>query len=214
MATAVTFTSLIADLKNYPHRGSASDTRYNDQLPRLIQKAEARLAQDAKVLINRVPIAWTLSAGLPTLEKPAYWRSTVSFLLYFGSGFTQKRLLIAMPKEAIDTYWSSPANQGIPRFYADYDEDHWFFAPTPQVANPVEYIVDLQATPLDQMNQTNFWTRKAPNLLLDAAMLEAAIFLKNADDIGMRRTNYQETLGSVLGENISRKTDRTQRADK
>lgn len=211
---AVTYTSLVADMKAYPQQNSSTAIRYHAQIPRLIQKAISRLGQEAKTLINRVPIQDEMITGNAVLAKPAYWRNTVSFVIAYGVSFANTKTLEQHTKEFIQTYWSTPRDTATPKYYGDYDQDHWLFGPTPSAPFPVEYVVDLQAAPLDETTETNFWTEKAPNLLVDACMLEAAIFL-NPDSPGKIQTRqgvYDRTLQAVLGEKAQQQSDRTQRS--
>lgn len=212
MATATTYDTLVLDLKNYPWRNTASDTRYNEQIPRIIQKAIFRLGQEAPTLINRVPVIGALTANNPVLDKPSFWRATVSFAMAYGVGFTQRKPLELRTKEYIDTYWEVPADTDVPKFYGDYDEAHFIIAPTPDADYPVELVIDMQAAPLDASNQTNFWTQKAPNLLLDCCLYEMAIFLKNFDDVNTRREIYRDSLAAIMGEKARQMSDRTEKA--
>lgn len=209
---ATTYVSLTADLKNYFARGSASDVRYNDQIPSLIQKAVERLGLECKSLVNRVPLQDALQAGVPVLTKPAYWGATTSFIIAKGQSFNTLKPLEPRTKEFINTYWEVPSDVAEPKFYGDYDQDRWIIGPTPDQPYPVEFIVDLQAEPLDESNTTNVYTEKAPDLLLAACLFEAEIFLNGSNPvkIAQREKTYDRVLSGYGGERVTQGTDRTE----
>jgi len=210
MPAVVTYNSLVADMKNYQQRGSSQDTRYIDQIPRLIAKAEFRLAADAKTLINRTPITGALTTGSPVLDKPAFWRNTISLTMGTGAGFNTLVPLYLRDIEYIRFAYPLLTSTSQPKYYADYDMEHWYIGPIPNNDYPIETIVDMRVTPLDATNQTNFYTVYVPNLLVDACMFEASIFLKNWGEVPMREKTYQGSLGGALKEQAQRITDRTQ----
>jgi hypothetical protein len=216
MATATTYTSLVADLQNYPGRGSSSDTRYNNQIPAIIQMAQERLATECATLISRVPIQDAMQAGVAVLTKPNFWNGTISMIIATGPTFNKLVPLLPRSKEFINTYWEIPEDTAEPKFYGDYDQDRWIIGPTPNAAFPVEYVIDLQAEPLDEDTQTNVWTEKAPNLLVAACLFEAEIFLNGNDSpkTQAKERTYDRLLQGYGGKRVADVTDRTEKADK
>ena len=116
-------------------------------------------------------------------------------------------------KEFIQTYWPNPATTGVPRFYGDYDENHWILGPTPALAYPVQYVVDQSPVPLSAENQTNLYTIKAPIVLQAACFLESDIFLKNWDNMGAREKDFEASVADLTGEKLRLLTDRSMRAE-
>lgn len=204
MATAVTYTSLVADLKAYPGRGSTSDARYNEQIPRIITAAHERLAVECTSLISRVPIQDAMQIGLAVLTKPNFWQSTVSMVIATGQTFNRLVVLAPKSKEFINAYWEIPEDTAEPKYFGDYDQDRWIIGPTPNAAYPVEYVVDLQAEPLDEATQSNVWTEKAPNLLVAACLFEAEIFLNgnNSAKTGAKEAIYDRLLAGYGGKRV------------
>lgn len=212
-ASILTYTSLVADMKNYAERGTDTDTRFNDQIPALIARAENRLAMRLKTLLTRPTINDTLTPSNNRLLKPSYWRNTVSMMLASGTGFNTIQPLFPRTKEYIQTYWPNPATTGVPRFYGDYDENNWIIAPTPTLAYPVQYVVDQSPPPLTAENQTNLYTTKAPLVLQAACFMESDIFLKNWDSLEARKADFEQAVADLTGEKLRLLTDRTQRAE-
>lgn len=209
----LTYTTLVENMKNYAERGTSTDTRYNDNIPVMIARAENRLAMRLKTLLTRPTINDTLTPGNPTLTKPSYWRNTVSMMVAYGTGFVLQQPMWPRTKEFIQTYWPNPATTGVPRFYGDYDENHWILGPTPTLAYPVQYVVDQSPVPLSAENQTNLYTIKAPLVLQAACFLESDIFLKNWDNMGAREKDFEASVADLTGEKLRLLTDRSMRAE-
>ena len=209
----LTYTTLVENMKNYAERGTDTDTRYNDNIPVMIARAENRLAMRLKTMLTRPTINDTLTPGNPTLTKPSYWRNTVSMMVAYGTGFVLQQPMWPRTKEFIQTYWPNPATTGVPRFYGDYDENHWILKPTPALAYPVQYVVDQSPVPLSAENQTNLYTIKAPIVLQAACFLESDIFLKNWDNMGAREKDFEASVADLTGEKLRLLTDRSMRAE-
>ena len=216
MATTTTFASLQTDLRRYLERGFtlASDEIVYEQLPRLINLAERRIARELKVqgLINIVTS--NFQPGLAVYPKPDRWRSTVSF--NFGQGTNNNEYTQLWPRsyEYVRSYWPDREQTGVPVFYADYDYNNWIVSPTPDAAYPFEVLV-YQLTPLlDDANQSNWLTEYAPQLLLYASLLEATPFLKNDERIAVWQQMYDRAAQALNGEDLSKILDRsTKRAE-
>ena len=213
MATTTTFTTLLEDLRRYLERGFTleSDQLVYEQLPRLINLAERRIARELKVqgLIN--VLTGTFQAGLAVYPKPDRWRTTVSF--NFGSGDQNNEYTQLFPRdyEYVRSYWPDRTQTGVPIFYADYDYNNWIISPTPDAAYPFEVLVYQILPLLDESNQTNWLTEYAPQVLLYACLLEATPFLKNDERIAVWQQMYDRAAQSLNGEDLSKILDRSAR---
>ena len=213
MATTTTFTTLQEDLRRYLERGFTleSDQIVYEQLPRLINLAERRIARELKVegLIN--VITSTMSPGLAVYPKPDRWRSTVSFNFGNGSQNNDYNQLFPRSYEYVRSYWPDRSPTGTPRFYADADYNNWIIAPTPDAAYPFEVLVYQILPLLDDANQTNWLTEYAPQVLLYASLLEATPFLKNDERVGLWQQMYDRAAQALNGEDLSKILDRSAR---
>jgi hypothetical protein len=213
MVQTTTFTTLQEDIRRYLERGFtlASDAIVYEQIPRLINLAERRIARELKVqgLINVVTSS--LQPGLAVYPKPDRWRSTVSF--NFGSGDQNNEYNQLFPRdyEYVRSYWPDRTQTGFPLFYADYDYSNWIIAPTPDAAYPFEVLVYQLLPLLDDSNQTNWLTEYAPQVLLYATLLEATPFLKNDDRIPVWQQMYDRSTQALNGEDLSKILDRSAR---
>tara|TARA_R110002126_G_scaffold101185_11_gene233158 strand:- start:7695 stop:8348 length:654 start_codon:yes stop_codon:yes gene_type:complete len=213
MATTTTFTTLQEDLRRYLERGFTleSDQIVYEQLPRLINLAERRIARELKVegLIN--VITSTMSPGLAVYPKPDRWRSTVSFNFGNGSQNNDYNQLFPRSYEYVRSYWPDRSQTDVPLFYAEYDYNNWIIAPTPDAAYPFEVLVYQILPLLDDANQTNWLTEYAPQVLLYASLLEATPFLKNDERVGLWQQMYDRAAQALNGEDLSKILDRSAR---
>lgn len=203
MAYTMTYSSLLEDLRRYLERGFTAETDpvVYDQLPRLINMAERRIARELKIQGFLRFVQTTLVPGTAVYEKPDRWRDTVSM---FAAGAP----LFARSYEYLRSYWSDESQRATPQFYADYDYNHWLIAPTPVAAATIEIGYYELPRLLDEDTQTNWLTTYAPNVLLYAALLEAAPFLKNDERIGTWQAAYDRAAQALDGEDLKKILDR------
>ena len=210
MATAMTYTSLLDDLRNYLERGAtlATDPSVFLQLPSLIGLAERRLARELKVQGTVNVVNSAMIQGQATYPKPDRWRETVSMRVGTGTNYNTTQEIFPRAYEYMRQYWPNQTLTGTPRFYADYDYQNWFFAPTPSDDFPYELIYYELPPLLGDDVQTNWFTEYAPNALLYASLMEAAPFLKNEEIIPIWQAFYDRAIAALNGEDIRQIVDR------
>lgn len=211
MAQAMTFTTLKEDLRRYLERGAtlATDPVVFEQIPRLINLAEHRIARELKVQGFINPVTTAMNVGQSVYAKPDRWRETVS--INIGTGTTNARRATVLPRsyEYCRTYWPNESDTATPLFYADYDDEHWLFSPTPDDAYPMEILYYQLPPLLDDSTQTNWLTDQAPQVLLYGALLEATPFLKNDERIATWQAFYDRVASALNGEDLSKIIDRS-----
>lgn len=177
MAEAMTYDSLVQDIKDYAER---SDSPFLNQIPRFIMLAENRIASEVHGLGYLEYDTSTLTANNPVFPKPALWRETASFSVTVSN---ERKFLKQRPYSFCRKYWPNENLTGEPIYYSDYGYEHFLIAPTPSSNYDVEIAYHKRPVPLDSTNQVNWTTQYAPQLLLYASLLEAQIFLKLANRI-------------------------------
>ena len=211
MATAMTFTTLKQDVQRYLERGNtlASDPIVFEQIPRLINLAERRIARELKIegFINVV--TGTLSAGQSVYPKPDRWRDTVSMSIGTGATLDNRKVLFARVYEYLRSYWPNALETDTPLFYSDYDYSHWLLAPTPDAEYPFEILYYELPPLLDESVQTNWITEYAPQLLLYGTLVEATPFLKNDERIQVWQSMYDRAAAMLNGEDLAKILDRS-----
>ena len=210
MATNMTFTTLKEDVQRYLERGSsyASDPVVFEQIPRLINLAERRIARELKVQGFIHVVNGTMAVGQSVYDKPDRWRDTISVNFGTGPTLSKRTPLFTRSYEYCRAYWPDESETSQPLFYSDYDYDHWLFAPTPDAAYPFEILYYELPPLLDDATQTNWLTEYAPQLLLYGTLLEATPFLKNDERITTWQNYYDRAAGMLNGEDLAKILDR------
>lgn len=203
MSYVMTYDSLLVDLRRYLERGftQESDQIVYDQLPRLITLGERRIARELKISAFIRAVTTPIVAGVAVYEKPDRWRDTVSMI-------NDGKPLFIRSYEYIKNYWPDLEQTGTPEFYADYDFQHWIIGPTPSTNSVLEILYYEQPRLLAPDFQTNWVTEYAPDLLLYAALLEAAPFLKKDERIQTWQALYDRAAQAINGEDLKRILDR------
>ncbi len=199
MAESMTFDSLMNDIAKYCER---NDSWFLDQIPRFIMMAEVRIASESKPLGFLRVVRGTLSG--PVMAKPARWRQTKSFAIKVNGSFQylQKRTL-----EYCRVYWPDESLQDTPKYYTDYDYEHYLLTPVPSSSFAFELQYYERPLPLDSSCQVNWTTQYAPQLLLYASMMEAMPALKTSERIAEFQALYDRALLSITRESQSNDSD-------
>jgi hypothetical protein len=211
MATTTTFATLKQDVQRYLERGStlASDPIVYEQIPRLINLAERRIARELKIQGFINVVTTTLNAGQSVYDKPDRWRDTISINIGTGTGNKQRKTLFTRDYEYARSYWPDESQTSEPVFYSEYDYSHWLISPTPDTAYPVEILYYELPPLLDDSTQTNWLSEYAPQLLLYGTLLEATPFLKNDDRISVWQQMYDRAAAMLNGEDLAKILDRS-----
>jgi hypothetical protein len=211
MATTLTFTTLQEDVRRYLERGltAASDPIVHEQIPRLINLAERRIARELKIQGFINVVTGTLQTGVSVYAKPDRWRDTVSINIGTGTQNNTRKMLFTRAYEYLLSYWPDRTATSQPLFYADYNYTHWLYAPTPDADYPFEVLYYELPPLLDDVVQTNWLTEYAPQLLLYGTLLEATPFLKNDERIPVWQSMYDRSAAMLNGEDLAKILDRS-----
>lgn len=201
MTEALTYDSLVSDIQTYAER---SDDSFVAQIPRFIMLAENRLASEAKGLGLLKFANFNLGQGATSFVKPSRWRETKHIFINGSSGIVW---LYSRGYPYCKTYWPDSSVQDEPKYYADYDYEHFLVVPTPDADYTGEIAYYERPEPLSDTNQTNWITQYAPQLLLYACLLEAQPYLKNSERISEFQGLYDRALSGLKNEDTARLSD-------
>jgi len=211
MATTMTFTTLQQDVRRYLERGAtlAEDAIVYEQIPRLINLAERRIARELKIQGFINVVTDTMIVGQSVYQKPDRWRDTVSINIGTGATNDVRKFLFTRDYEYLRSYWPDESLTEEPVFYADYNYTNWLILPPPDDVYPFEVLYYELPVLLDDENQTNWLTDYAPQVLLYASLLEATPFLKNDDRIPVWQQMYDRSAAMLNGEDLAKILDRS-----
>lgn len=201
-AAVMTYTSLVADIQSYLERTDAATI---DKIPTFIMLAEQALAADIKFLGNLRVNESSMVVADPIITKPARWRKTVSMNVTVAG---VKTPVLMRKYEYLREYWPNTTETDVPKYYADYDYEHWLIAPTPDDDYTFEVLYYERVQPLDSSNQTNWFTEYAPQALLYGCLLQAMPFLKNDSRVALWQQMYAQYVATLKTEDVVRIADR------
>jgi hypothetical protein len=202
-AYALTYDGLTTLVLQYLERSDAAVVNF---IPTAIMLAEFEIAQDIKTLGQMIVVDSTMTAGNPVIAKPALWRKTVSMTVVDANGDKQPVYLRKL--EYLNSYSPDVTTTGLPLYYADYDYEHWFLAPTPSTAFAFEALCYTRLTPLSSSNQTNWLTQNAPNALLFGTLKQTAPFLKDDSRLAVWSQMFDAAIAALKTEDQLRIGDR------
>lgn len=200
----LTYNSLVSDVKSYLER---NDQDFLNIIPTLVRNAELRITTDLKDLTTQELVAGVLQQGSSYIAKPALWRETVSFGLILNDG-SVKRLAPRTFEFCRDVYPEAAAT-GEPEYYCDSTIDYMFIAPRPSITYSYELVYQSAVLPLSSSQQENYITRRFPNLLLYACLLEAVVWAKDTEKVPEMQALYASALDSGKTEQKRREVNRT-----
>jgi hypothetical protein len=201
-AVVMTYDSLVADISSYLER---TDSATVDKIPTFIMLAEQVLASQIKFLGNLTVQASTMVQGQNTIQKPARWHKTVSMNVTVAG---ERKPMLLRKYEYLREYWPNASTTGEPKFYCDYDYDHWLIAATPNDDYAFEVLYYERVQPLDETNQTNWFTIYAPQAMLYGSLLQAMPFLKNDERMALWQAQYDLIVNTLRQEDMQRVADR------
>ena len=202
VASVMTYDSLVDDITTYLER---TDAQTIAKIPQFIMFAEQIIASEIKFLGNLVVVTSTMTQDENIIPKPSRWRKTVSMNVSVA-GVRQPVLLRTY--EYLREYWPDQTKTDIPKYFGDYDYDHWLVVPTPATGYTYEVLYYERNQPLDSSNQSNWFTEYAPQALLYGSLLQAMPFLKNDERIPMWQAQYDKIIAVLQNENTIRVADR------
>lgn len=205
MAFVLTYNSLIEQLTNYLER---DDPGLIASLPTFVMLGQQRIDKESKTLGLEQYISGFLIPNNNVLIKPNRWRNTLNINIGSGVNNTTYSQIELRSYEFCRLYWPTDTETSLPLYYADYGFNNWLFAPTPDQAYPFEISYMETTEPIDEINQTNWITENAPDILLYACLLETAPFLKDDERVPTWRLYYEGALNALNQEDKDRLTDR------
>ena len=205
-----TFAELQTQIRSYTETSSdvLTDTIVND----FILQAELRIFREVDLDVFRSYQFTTLSVGNEFIVLPGATPSTMSFVrtasIYptTGSDANVRTYLVQKDISYMTEYWPNRTTQGKPKYYAMWDQNTLYVAPTPDSAYNIELALNRNETGLSATNTTSWVSNNAPQVLLYACLIEAFKFLKGPYDLlAQYEKSYQEAVQRLAIEQQGRR---------
>ena len=180
-----------------------------------IEHAESKLFREIDLDVFRKYKTTLLTANDPFIAMPGSIPADFEFVRYIhifsasGSlgGLVDNERIALEKKDAsyISEFLPSRATTGVPKYYANWDNDTILLAPAPNAAYTVELAYNAQPTGLSSSNTTTWISNNAPLLLLYACLVEAFKFLKSPDMLNTYAQSYTNELQVLAQEQMGRR---------
>ena len=195
---AMDYTSLKADIATVLQR-----TDLTTYIPTFIDYAERRIARELQPLGFRVFASSTMTAGSTgaIITQPTRLTSFISFVVLSNAAGTGTGAIRHPVRERkysfIRSYWPDQTLTGLPKFFAQMDNNNVIVAPSPVAAFVYEMAYRQRLAPLSGSNTTNVLTDEFPELLLYASLMESSLYLKDDPRLPVWQGHYDRLLKSA-----------------
>ena len=203
-----TFTELQTQIRDYTEATSdvLTDVIVND----FIEHAEDRIFRELDLDVFRSYQTASLTVGNPFVAVPGINITqdafTRSVQIYTDGGTPTREYLIQKDVTFMNEYWPNRDSTGKPKYYANWDQDRLYLAPTPNSAYKIELALNKQPTGLSSTTSTTWLSTNAPKVLLYACLVEAFRFLKGPDNmLQYYEQGYQQALQGLQIEQQGRR---------
>ena len=212
MSYVQTYPSLVTNLTTFMNR-SANDTKFASLIPQFVEFALLVIKFDLDILGFVKYVNGVFIPGQPTIQKPANWRTTLSFCYgatvdpVGGIGNVRQPIF----KRSYDwarAYAPDDSILGAPKYYADYGYGNFLLTPTPDQAYSFELAYLEMPLPLDDVQEQNWVTQYIPHMLFYQTVIQACSYVENSYKQAIAQSFYDQGLQKLLAWDQSQKTDR------
>jgi hypothetical protein len=151
-----------------------------EQINTFIQQAEQRIFNTVQLLDLRKNVMGSCTASNKYLTVPTDWLANFSMAVVDGSG--KYTYLLNKDVSFIRQSYPNPNSQGLPQYYAYFDENSYILGPTPDDDYDIElhyyYYPESIVTAGTSWLGNNF-----DSVLLYGSLLEAYTFMKGEAEI-------------------------------
>ena len=209
MPSGLTYTldNLRTDIRGYTEVG---DTVFSDTvLNKFIQNAENKIYRSFDADLERFYATSTMVIGNRYVTIPSYLRVIRYIQLTKDDG--DQVFLEQRDPSFMAEYYATPSSSStsIPKYYANWDENYWVVAPTPDTAYAITMAFNKEPVSLTDATKSTSGTyisNKYPDLLLYASLVNTYGYLKGPQDmLQYYKAAYKEALESYAIEQIGQR---------
>ena len=125
--------------------------------------------------------------------------------IYPASGTATRTFLEQRDISFMNEYWPVRTSTSTPKYWAWWDENSIYLAPTPDAAYNIEVGITRLPTRLSSSNTTSWLGNNAPSALLYGSLAEAFKFLKGpAEMLQLYEQSYQRAIQELMIEQQGR----------
>lgn len=184
--------------------GAAGTFTSKEQIDTFIQQAEQRIFNSVQFPNFRKNQTGTLTANNKYLEAPPDFLASYSLAVITGGNF---EYLLNKDVNYIRAAYPSPTDTGLPRYYAQFDDNTFILGPTPDTAYTVEMHYFFYPESIVTAG-TTWLGDNFDSALLYGSLVEAYTYMKGeADIVAAYNKRYEEAmiLAKRLGDGMNRR---------
>ncbi len=202
-----TYSELQTQIRDYTETDSSvlTDIIVDD----FIEHAEKRIFRDVDLDVYRSYQYATLTQGVAFVSLPGANLGQLAFIRsaqIYDPADPVRYYLYQKDITFMNEYWPNRDTTAQSKYYAMWDQDTIYLAPTPNTAYNIELALNKQETGLSLSNTTTWVSTNAPRVLLNACLAEAFKFLKGPDNLlQYYEQGYQQALQGLQLEQQGRR---------
>ena len=197
-----TYTNLKTAIQDYLE---STESTFVANLPTFITTTEERIFKNVQLDDFRKNQVGNLTASGPYLECPTDYLAPFSLAVIDSS--SNYNYLLLKQVSFIRDFTPNASTTGLPKYYAEFDDNTFIVAPTSDSAYEVElhYYYRPASLTTTTGSETTWLSENAPNAMLYGCLVEACTYLKNYEVIPTYEQKFQEALLGLknLGEGKS-----------
>jgi|TARA_R100000458_G_C8258795_1_gene234532 hypothetical protein len=174
--TKATLTSAIQDYTDN------SETIFVNNIPNFIKAAEEKILKSVDLDYFRKNVTTALTSGDEFLTVPSDYLA--SFSLHITTSGSES-FLLQKDVNFLKEYTPNDETEGLPKYYARFDENNFILAPTPNSNYTIElyYFYRPASLTAGADSGTTWVSTNAPFALLYGSLIEAYVFMKGEPDV-------------------------------
>jgi hypothetical protein len=189
---------------DFPQTVGSGGLTSDEQVDTFIEQAEQRIFNSVQFPNFRKNQTGTLTADNKYLEAPVDFLASYSLAVITGGSY---EYLLNKDVNYIRAAYPSPTDTGLPRYYAQFDNNTFIVGPTPDAAYTVELHYFFYPESITTAG-TTWLGDNFDSALLYGSLSEAAAFMKaEADVLANYAKRYEEAmiLAKRLGDGMERR---------
>jgi len=186
-----TYSTLKTAIQDYLE---STESSFVTNLPTFITTTEERIFKNVQLDDFRKNQVGNFTASGPYLESPTDYLAPFSLSVIDSS--SNYSFLLLKQVSFIRDFTPNASTTGLPKYYAEFDDNTFIVAPTPDSAYEVElhYYYRPASLTTTTGSETTWLSENAPNAMLYGSLVEACTYLKNYEAIPAYESKFQEAL--------------------
>jgi len=205
-----TYAELTTQILDYTE--TSTDVLTSTRTDDFIEHTENRILREADLDAFKSHQYTTVTADNPFVSLPGGSAPALTSLatirtvhIYPASGTATRTFLEQRDISFMNEYWPVRTSTGTPKYWAWWDENTIYLAPTPDSAYNIELGITRLPTRLSSSNTTSWLGNNAPVALLYGCLAEAFKFLKGpAEMLQLYEQSYQRAIQELMIEQQGR----------